>query len=149
MKKGLNRGFTLIELLVVIAIIGILSGIVLTSLNTARSKAKDVRVISAAQQSRTTLETVYDGASYVGLTGAASSANTTSTAVPAGVTSLVTDASNQGGALNIQVATNSSGGATAYAIYSKLITDGTKYFCVDSTGKTNAGAATNNTIVCP
>ena len=58
-RKG-QKGFTLIELLVVIAIIGILATIVLVSLNTARSKARDVRRISDLRQIVLALEMSYD-----------------------------------------------------------------------------------------
>ena len=62
----INRGFTLIELLVVIAIIGILSAIVLASLNSARDKAGDAAVRSNLNNVRAQAELYYDntGNSY-------------------------------------------------------------------------------------
>lgn len=54
------RGFTLIELLVVIAIIGILSSVVLASLNSARTKARDTRRVSDLKQIQVALELYYD-----------------------------------------------------------------------------------------
>ncbi len=65
-----NRGFTLIELLVVIAIIGILSSVVLASLNTARQKSRDARRISDLKQLQLALELYFDASStYPATTG--------------------------------------------------------------------------------
>ena len=55
-----NKGFTLIELLVVIAIIGLLSSIVLVSLQEVRAKAKDARRLSDIKQISLALQLYYD-----------------------------------------------------------------------------------------
>lgn len=54
--KSQSSGFTLIELLVVIAIIGMLSAVVMTSLNSARTKARDARRLSDASELHKSLE---------------------------------------------------------------------------------------------
>jgi len=54
-----KKGFTLIELLVVIAIIGMLSSVVLASLNTARERSRDARRLSDLNQITKALELYY------------------------------------------------------------------------------------------
>ena len=68
-----TTGFTLIELLVVIAIIGILSSVVLSSLNTARSKARDARRLQDIKQIQVALNLYYlDNFKYPNISGATS-----------------------------------------------------------------------------
>jgi prepilin-type N-terminal cleavage/methylation domain-containing protein len=57
--RQLQSGFTLIELLVVIAIIGILSAVVLASLNDARANARDTAIRQTAQNIGNTLQLEY------------------------------------------------------------------------------------------
>lgn len=85
-----TTGFTLIELLVVIAIIGILSSIVLASLNTARGKGADAAVQEDLHGIRSQAEIFYDNnnGSYTGFCGDATvllalgNASTTSGSIP-------------------------------------------------------------------
>ena len=60
MFKNNSKGFTLIELLVVIAIIGILSSVVIASLNSARKKGRDVRRVEDIKNIQLALELYYD-----------------------------------------------------------------------------------------
>jgi prepilin-type N-terminal cleavage/methylation domain-containing protein len=55
-----SRGFTRIELLVVIAIIGVLSSVVLASMNSARKKARDARAAQDLRSLMTALNFYYD-----------------------------------------------------------------------------------------
>jgi prepilin-type N-terminal cleavage/methylation domain-containing protein len=64
MKKP--RAFTLIELLVVIAIIGLLSTVVLSSLDASRAKARDASRLSAIHQVQNALQLYFadNGGAY-------------------------------------------------------------------------------------
>jgi prepilin-type N-terminal cleavage/methylation domain-containing protein len=139
-----NRGFTLIELLVVIAIIGILSSIVLVSLNSARKKGADARIISDVEQIRTTLESDFNGSSYPDL------ANNTFASGSVGsstIGQLQVDSVANGG--SIVVRTNGAT-ATAYAIFGQLTSQAAgTYFCIASNGTTQQAVATvTPTISC-
>ncbi len=116
-----NRGFTLIELLVVIAIIGILSSVVLASLNSARVKGRDARRVSDVKQMQLALELYYDtNQSYPVGSGAAS---TTLTALVSNnyISSVPGDPTNAGAYVYSYASANLDGTACAAATCASYI----------------------------
>ena len=150
--KKYTRGFTLIELLVVIAIIGILSSVVLVSLNSARSKGKDAKIQAELAQVRTQLEADYNGG-YADLTGAAGNIAILN-ASGAGYANLQTVINDIGNNLPTPVTTLSgsmtvangfvifttvtSGTPSNFGVYSKTSQG---YVCLDSYGNTKVKTA--------
>ena len=66
---NLNKGFTLIELLVVVAIIGLLSSVVLASLNSARVKGRDTVRMSDMREIQKAIELYYNDTGHYPIPG--------------------------------------------------------------------------------
>ena len=135
MLKNSKKGFTLIELLVVIAIIGILSSVVLASLNSARSKGADASIKTNLANIRAQAEILYDNNNpntYSGLCADTVIANQMSGAAGALGGTVVSAIGTAGTATTVICHVN--GTNSAWAVASALKSNTANSWCVDSTG---------------
>lgn len=142
-QKGHVRGFTLIELLVVIAIIGILSAVVLASLNTARSKGNDAAIKSNLDTVRTQSAIYYDSNNNNYGTNTATKGVCTDTTTMIGgdpnvQAALVSADKAAGGSGSFtKVVCNTTANGASWMIYTPLSNPSVTTnngWCVDSTG---------------
>src|SRR3989344_5230709 len=132
-------GFTLIELLVVIAIIGLLASIVLTSLSSARGKGGDAKVQTQVKQLYTLVEKDY--AASGNYSTAFSGANTLVNTGPYAAMQTALGSGNL-------TAVTSGTPVSAYALYGKLSSDPSLYYCIDSTGSVKPTAPAADSVTC-
>jgi prepilin-type N-terminal cleavage/methylation domain-containing protein len=149
LASSARRGFTLIELLVVIAIIGILSSVVLASLNTARNKGADAAVKSNLANARAEAELFYDtGQTYTGVcasTGTNVIGDNTDAASQAGAGNTTSDV------CNISTAGDAWAASAPLKVQNQVSgTSAGDFYCVDSKGTAKVhDAALGTASACP
>lgn len=141
-----RRGFTLIELLVVIAIIGILSSVVLASLNTARSKGTDAKIQSEIRSIAVNAEIWYDnnGNTYGAATTTTCATGLFTSATNPNISQIITDLTAASGSSDPVCIAGPSGWAVQHQLQAQ-----TGKFCMDSTGKVSTSTtAITSTQLC-
>ncbi len=149
-KSDARKGFTLIELLVVIAIIGILSSVVLASLNTARSKGTDAKIQSELRSIAVNAEIYYDnfGNSYGTAANTSCTAGMFAQASNPNIDQIVDDLT---AATTLYDPICNSAAGTFMIAHRLTSPTAALFFCVDNTGKatTTSTTITNALTACP